>query len=173
VTGVYLLLAAAVAGAEPSIKDLGWMIGDWSFHDVSTEAAGFSYEERGIRSCRWALRDQYIRCESQGGSAARPRTYVSYINYNASAKRFEIMSIWSNHPPKLVQYGQLSPDSREFRIRQARPERDDDGNVKESWAIMKFDGRETWTWDSGSRPEGAANDGPVRFRDVAVRRSAN
>lgn len=166
--GAMLLLAAATA-AEPSIKDLEWMIGDWAFHDVATEAAGFKYEEKGTRSCRWALRDQYIRCESQGGTAARPRTYVNYFNYNAAEKRFEMVSMWSNHPPKDIRAGEAAAGGRELRLRQLRPERDDDGIIKQSWAVMRFDGKGSWTWESGSRPEGAADDGPVRFRDVAIK----
>ena len=170
-TGGLLLLVAATA-AEPSIRDLAWMIGDWAFHDVATEAAGFTYEEKGLRSCRWAMRDQYIRCESQGGTAARPRTYVNYFNYNPAEKRFELVSMWSNHPPKDIRVGQAALGGRELKLRQLRPERDDDGIVKESWAIMRFDGRATWTWESGSRPAGTAEDGPVRFRDTAVRQPA-
>lgn len=171
--GALLLLLAAAAAGEPSIKNLEWMIGDWAFHDVATEAAGFKYEEKGIRSCRWAMREQYIRCESQGGTAARPRTYVNYFNYNPAAKRFEMVSMWSNHPPKDIRVGEAASSGRELKLRQLRPERDDDGIVKESWAIMRFDGRATWTWDSGSRAESAADDGPVRFRDIAVRRPAS
>lgn len=167
-TGAVLLALAAVT-ADPSIKDLGWMIGDWSFHDVATEAAGFKYEERGTRSCRWALRDQYIRCESQGGTAARPRNYVNYFNYNPAERRFEMVSMWSNHPPKDIRVGEAGDGGRQLKLRQLRAERDDDGIVKQSWAIMRFDGKASWTWESGSRPDGAADDGPVRFRDVAVK----
>ena len=169
--GWVFMLAAAAAG--PSIKDLSWMIGDWAFHDVATEAAGFKYEERGIRRCRWAMRDQYIRCESEGGTAAKPRTYVSYLNYNGAAKRFEMVSMWSNHPPKDVRYGQLSSDGRELRVRLPQPVKDDDGIVKDHWAVMRFDGQSTWTWEAGSRAEGALDDGPVRFRDVARKKSAD
>jgi hypothetical protein len=169
---LFLLLAAAGA-AEPSIKDLEWMIGDWAFHDFATEAAGFVYEEKGIRSCRWELREQYIRCESQGGTAARPRTYVNYFNYNPAEKRFEMVSMWSNHPPKDMRVGEAAADGRELKLRQLRPERDDEGMLKQTWAIMRFDGTATWTWDSGSRAEGAAGDGPVRFRDIAVRKPAS
>ena len=164
-----ILLALAATAADPSIKDLSWMIGDWAFHDVATEAAGFNYEERGTRSCRWALRDQYIRCESQGGSAARSRSYVSYLNYNAAEKRFEMVSMWSNHPPKLVQFGELAASGRELRLRMPAAQRDDDGKLKQSWAVWTFDGKSTWTWDSGSRVDGAPDDGPVRFRDIATK----
>ena len=170
--GSYLLVAFAVAAAEPSIADLDWMIGDWTFEDRATEAAGFKYEERGTRSCRWAMRHQYIRCESQGGTTARPRTYVNYFNYNPAEKRFEMVSMWSNHPPKDIRAGQATPSRREVVLRQLRPERDDDGIVKQSWAVLKFDGDATWTWESGSRMDGSQEDGPVRFRDVAVRRTA-
>lgn len=165
--GLLLMLAATVAG--PSIKDLSWMIGDWAFHDAATEAAGFKYEERGIRRCRWALRDQYIRCESEGGTEAKPRTYVTYFNYNGTAKRFEMVSMWSNYAPKDVRYGQIAGDGRELRLRLPQPERGEDGTVKDQWAVIRFDGRSTWTWEAGSRSEGAADDGPVRFRDVATK----
>ena len=170
-TGGLLLLAAATA-VEPSIMDLGWMIGDWTFRDVSTAAAGFKYEETGTRSCRWAMRQKYIRCESLAGMSPRDRSYVTYLNYNPAAKRFEMVSMWSNHPPKAVHYGQISADGRELRLRQSQPDRDDDGVVKESWAILRSDGQSRWTWESGTRREGATDDGPVRFLDIAVRQPA-
>ena len=163
--GIALLLAATAAG--PSIRDLSWMIGDWTFHDVATEAAGHKYEERGTRSCAWAMRDQYVRCESQGGTAARPRTYVTYVNYNAPQKRFEMLSMWSNHPPKVTQYGQLVDG--ELRFVSAAAETGDDGIAKHSWARMRPEGKAGWVWDSGTRPVGATDDGPVRYRDIAIR----
>ena len=167
-----MVFALTSAEPEPSIRDLGWMIGDWAFHDSATDAAGFNYEEKGQRSCRWALQDRYIRCESAGGTATKQRSYVTYLNYNAFEQRFEMMSMWSNHPPKLLQVGQMARDGLELRLRSVQPTRGDDGVVKNHWAVLRFDGKSRWTWESGSRPEGAVNDGPVRFRDVALRQAA-
>jgi hypothetical protein len=168
----YFLLLVAAAVAEPSIKDLGWMIGDWTFRDVATEAAGFEYEERGTRSCGWAMDSAYIRCESHGGTAGKPRTYVTYINYNAAAKRFEMVSMWSNHPPKTVHFGAIAKGGRELTLRLSQPTKDDRGILKDQWALVRFDGKSTWTWESGERLGDAPADGPVRFRDVATRKAA-
>lgn len=165
-TGALLLLAAAGTDAA-SIQSLRWMIGDWVFHDVATEAAGFRYEERGTRSCRWSLEDQYIRCQSAGGSEAQPRSYVVYINYNAAAQRFEMVSLWSNHPPKVVHYGQWRDGA--LLLRSAHPEVGQDGVARRAWAVLRPTNGSTWTWETGFQVEGSAEDGPIKFRDVATR----
>lgn len=164
-----LVALALAAEPQPEIRRLDWMIGEWDFADESTSPTD-DYEERGVRSCGYALDGQYIRCESRGTSRGRTRTYVFYLNYNRELRRYEMLSMWGNVPGKALQVGSASADGRRIELQTETPYAEG-AEIRRAWAVITYDGAGAYVWDSGSGPDGAPR-GEARYRDLARRRAA-
>lgn len=149
-----LAAGSTVLGQRPSIRDLDWLVGEWSFTD---EQINGDYRETGSRSCAYALGGDYIRCESRGRDhRGRERSYVWYFNYNSVESRFEITSLFQDNPRKFLYSATLHDEGRRLEIRFGSWE--GDGLKVEGGASVVYNGRDQYVW---------AN---ARFRDVVTRR---
>lgn len=152
--GCLLVVPQGAAGQEPSIRDLDWLIGEWSFEDE--EIAG-DYRESGTRTCSWALGGDYIRCASEGRDhRGGARTYVWFINFNANEQRFEITSLFQGNPRKYLYTATLHDGGRRLEVRFGSWEAD--ALHFEGGATVVYDGRDRYVWEN------------ARFRDVVTRR---
>lgn len=168
--GLVISFAAVLpAAAEPSIRDLSWLIGRWSFEDRSTPATGYDYAESGVRECAWALDDRYIRCESRGVSKGKTRTYVFYLGFNSETGRFEMLSLFGNTPARALYEISVSEGGRRLDMVSSY---DEDGQPRRTWGVLTYDGSSSYVWESTSGPANAAQRPPTRFIDT-VRRLEN
>ncbi len=84
-------------------------VGTWDTEDTYHPRSGQPVVERGRRTCAFVMQNSYLQCETVvSPPKGTGRTYRFVINYNATLRRFEMLSLWSNVPHKLVQ--QLAPD---------------------------------------------------------------
>jgi len=145
---------AATFGQETSIRDLDWLIGDWSFKD---EQINGEYRESGTRTCAYALGGDYIRCESRGvDHRGRERGYLWFLNHNPAESRFEITSLIQGNPRKFLYTATLHDEGRRLEIRFGSWEAD--ALKFEGGASVVYNGRDQYVW---------AN---ARFKDVVTRR---
>jgi hypothetical protein len=79
---------------EPGIKDLDFLIGKWEVREDNEEKGWW---EKTVRTCEYALKDNYIRLESFTiDSNGREREILWFINYNKNNQQFEMVSMFSN-----------------------------------------------------------------------------
>jgi hypothetical protein len=84
-------------------------VGVWDTEDTYHPVSGQPIVERAVRTCELVMRGSYLQCESVVTRAdGRDRTYRFLLNYNSTMSRFEMLSLWSNVPHKVVQA--LTPD---------------------------------------------------------------
>lgn len=146
--------AGSASGQEPSIAQLDWLIGEWTFEDVELDG---EYRETGTRVCSYALGDEYIVCESRGvDHRARERSYRWYFNYNAQDQRYEITSLFQGYPRKLLYTATIHDGGRRMELTYGSWEGDQ--VVIDGGATVTYNGSDQYVW------------GNDRFRDVVTRR---
>ncbi|HSM04672.1 MAG TPA: hypothetical protein VK858_08610 [Longimicrobiales bacterium] len=146
--------ASGVPGQESELRQLDWLIGEWTFEDVQLDG---QYTEVGTRSCEYVLGGDYIACESRGvDHRGRERTYLWYFNYNEHEARFEITSLFQGYPAKLLYTATVHDDGHRLEIRYGSWE--GDRIVVEGGATVTYDGEDRYVWEN------------ARFRDVVTRR---
>ncbi len=154
-----LLASAAVApgsayAQEPGIRQLDWLIGEWTFEDVQIDG---EYREVGTRVCEYTLGGDYIVCRSRGvNHRQRERQYVWYFNYNADEERFEITSLFQGYAGKALYTATLHDGGRRLEVTYGSWE--GEGIVVEGGATVTYDGADRYVWEN------------PRFRDVVTRR---
>ena len=111
---MFLLVTLLLSATQPATDWLVPFVGVWETTDTYHPAKGEPIVERATRTCQMVMQGSYLQCESV---ASRPgggvRTYRFLINYNRTAKRFEMLSLWSNVPHKAVQI--MSPHDERNR----------------------------------------------------------
>jgi hypothetical protein len=105
------------ADAQSPLDALRPLIGVWDTHDTYHPDSGAPIVERGVRTCELVMHGSYIQCETFAPRLnGRDRTYRFLINFNRDSARYEMLSIWSNIPPKLVQQLTPSDENRRWHI---------------------------------------------------------
>lgn len=147
-------LPTTASAQDPSIRDLDWLVGEWTFDDAQIEG---EYRETGTRDCAYALGGDYIRCESHGTDhRGREREYVWYFNYNADDARFEITNLIQGFQRKLLYTATLHDEGRRLEVSYGSWE--GDRIVVDGGATVTYDGVDRYVWET------------ARFRDVVTRR---
>jgi hypothetical protein len=166
-----LLAAARARAAEPTMQWLASLAGTWNTEDTYHPADGSKpIVERAVRTCQLVMHGSYMQCESV---VTRPdgtgRTYRFLINYNRTTKQFEMLSIWSNVPHKLVQA--LTPDAgrRRWSIANVAVVGDDEP-LSNHWSELVFESDDRIVW-TGRRvsPGGNPSTSPLAFVESWVR----
>ena len=101
---MFLLVTLFLSATQPATDWLAPFVGVWETTDTYHPAKGEPVVERATRTCEMVMQGSYLQCESvatRPGSAGC--TYRFLINYNRTAKRFEMLSLWSNVPHKAIQ----------------------------------------------------------------------
>jgi hypothetical protein len=98
------LFALMLLAAQPATDSLAPFVGVWQTVDTYHPVKGEPIVEHATRTCEMVMRASYLQCETvvtrpNGGG----RTYRFLINYNRTMQRFEMLSLWSNVPHKVVQ----------------------------------------------------------------------
>jgi len=163
--------ASSPPDAEPGVAWLAPFVGVWNTEDTFHPADGRKpFVERAVRTCEMVMRGSYLQCES---IVSRPdgsgRAYRFLINYNRTVKRFEMLSVWSNVPHKLVQ--SITPDAGRRRWQFANVAVvGDDEPMSSHWSELVFDSDDRITW-TGRRvaPGGDPATSPLMFRETWVR----
>jgi hypothetical protein len=145
------------------------LIGVWDTHDTYHPETGASIVERGVRTCQLVMHSSYVQCETIAPRPnGRERSYRFLINFNPDSSRYEMLSIWSNIPPKLVQQLTPSDDYRRWRITNiaivgAEP--------SHHWSELVVESAQRIVW-TGRRVRVGQNpaDAPVSFRETWTRR---
>ena len=168
---VILLLVTGVAQAQPqpSVAWLSPLIGVWATRDTYHPEKGDPIVEDATRTCRLVMHDAYLECESVVKRAnGTGRTYRFLINYNRITSRFEMLSIWSNHPPKAVQ--SLAPNAARDRwiLEDVAVVGDDEQSDHWSELIIESGQRIVWT---GRRVKGGIDprSAPISFSETWTR----
>ena len=108
---------SARAEGQAPLDALRPLIGVWDTQDTYHPETGSPIVERGVRTCELVMHGSYIQCETIAPRPnGRERSYRFLINFNADSSRYEMLSIWSNIPPKLVQHLVPSDEHRRWRI---------------------------------------------------------
>lgn len=91
------------------------------------------------------MRGTYLQCESVVTRPdGRDRTYRFLLNYNATMSRFEMLSLWSNVPHKLVQV--LTPDGTRRRWHVEHLAVIGDPEPASHWSELVFESAERIVW---------------------------
>lgn len=161
----------ASPSAQPTLAWLDPLVGVWDTEDTYYPVSGDATVERGVRTCMRVMRDSYLQCETTvDRGEGRGRAYRFVANYNQTVKRFEMMSIWSNVPHKLVQ--SLAPDStrRRWRFENVAVVGDDEP-MTAHWSELVVESPDVIVW-TGRRvsPGGDPATAPLSFRETWTRR---
>jgi hypothetical protein len=173
---VVLVLPFLHAQPSPGVESLpatAWLesfVGVWRTEDTYYPLQGAPIVEGATRTCAFVMAGSYLQCETvaETGRGAG-RVYRFLLNYNPSSRRFEMASLWSNVPHKLVQA--LTPDTerRRWRVVNVAVVGDDEP-MADHWSEIVFEDRDHVVW-TGRRigPGIAPADAPPAFRETWVR----
>jgi hypothetical protein len=166
-----LVTFGAQAQPAPNLAEAmrDW-IGVWQTEDTYQPVSGQPTVERGVRTCGLVMQNAYLQCETVVSAGARSRTYRFLINYNRTTSRFEMLSLWSNVPHKLVQ--KLTPDRDGQRwIIENVAVIGDDEPMGLHWSELVFESphRIVWTGRRLSAPTDNPSTAPISFREVWTR----
>jgi hypothetical protein len=173
-TRVLLVLLAfpSLCVAQPSVDWLAPLIGVWNTTDTYQPLKGAPIVENGVRTCRPVMHNAYVECETV---VERPngtgRTYRFLINYNRTTSRFEMLSIWSNVPHKLVQ--SLTPNAARDRwLFENVAVVGDDEALATHWSELVVESRDRIVW-TGRRVKAGADPrtSPISFNEIWTRRA--
>lgn len=174
IAALSLLLSMQPATTPEPEPVIGWLapfVGVWNTEDTFHPAdGGKPFVERAVRTCEMVMRGSYLQCESV---VSRPdgsgRAYRFLVNYNRTVKRFEMLSLWSNVPHKLVQSLTPDPARRRWQFANVAVVGDDEP-MSSHWSELVFDSDDRITW-TGRRvaPGGDPAVSPVMFRETWVR----
>jgi hypothetical protein len=153
--------------AQPATDWLQPFIGVWETVDTYHPVTGSPIVERAQRTCEIVMQGSYLQCETV---ASRPsgggRTYRFLMNYNRTVKRFEMLSLWSNVPHKLVQ--SMTPNTARDRwsIRELAVVGDDE-SLAPHYSEIVFERPDRIVW-TGRRVTANANpaSAPISFIDI-------
>lgn len=83
-----------------SIKDLGFLIGNWKVVETIYPGTDKEYQEIGTRSCEYYLNGSFIKCESLTVDQRneRERAYAYIINYHKKEDVFLVTSLSHDFP---------------------------------------------------------------------------
>lgn len=164
-----ITIATTQVDAQTPLDALRPLIGVWDTHDTYHPETGPPIVERGVRTCDLVLHGSYIQCETIAPRPnGRERSYRFLINFNGDSARYEMLSIWSNIPPKLVQRLTPTDDNRRWTISNiaivgAEP--------SSHWSelVIETPARIVWT---GRRVRAGQNpaDAPISFVDTWTKR---
>lgn len=109
---------------QKSIKDLGFLIGNWNVREDNKET---NWYEESYREGRYILDSTYIELKTTTFSPNKKRTYIWYVHLNSKTQLFEMVSIYSNwhkvqfdiihwdfYNRKLTVKNGIDPSSREY-----------------------------------------------------------
>ena len=158
------------AEAQSPLDALRPLIGVWDTHDTYQPETGAPIVERGVRTCELVMHGSYIQCETVAPRPnGRERSYRFLINFNRDSSRYEMLSIWSNIPPKLVQ--QLTPmedENRRWRITNIAIV---GGERSDHWSELVLETPQRIVW-TGRRVRPGQNpaEAPISFVDTWTKR---
>ncbi len=94
-----LLIWSHHADAQ-SIKDLDFLIGQWTVNETLFPGTDHSYTENGSRVCTYYLEDSFIRCESStlSSKTGKKRAYTYLINYDEQQDCFWVTALSNDFP---------------------------------------------------------------------------
>ena len=169
VLGFAMLLPAATSLQAQGIAPLAPFIGVWQTEDTYYPLSGSPIVERAVRTCASVMQATYLQCETVSQRATGSRTYRFLINYNRTTARFEMISIWSNVPHKLIQ--SLTPNSDGSRWQVANlAVVGDDEPMSAHWSEIVVESADRIVWTGrritdGGDPAAA----PLSFRETWTR----
>lgn len=166
-----LLASTEPALAQESTGALRDWIGVWRTVDTYHPPNGSPTVEEGVRTCELVMREAYLQCDTvveRDGTVRR--VYRFLLNYNRTTQRFEMLSLWSNVPHKLVQ--QLTPDAQRRRWTFSNlAVIGDDEPMALHWSELVFESRDRIVW-TGRRITAATTDpstAPLSFQETWTR----
>lgn len=166
-----LLVGQSPQAPPPSLDWLAPLVGVWATEDTYHPLKGDPIVERATRTCALVMSKAYLQCETVSHpTTGSPRTYRFLINYNRFTSRFEMLSLWSNVPHKLVQ--SLTPNADRSRWVFANIATVGDNEpMSEHWSELVITGH-TIVW-TGRRvgPGVPPATAPISFRETWTRRS--
>jgi hypothetical protein len=163
--------AAQDTGAGPSTAWLSPWVGTWDTEDTYFPAAGGSTVERGVRTCAFVMRNTYLQCETVVERERTGRVYRFLLNYNATTARFEMLSLWSNVPHKLVQ--RVTPDEERRRWTFANLAVVGDSDpLSPHWSELVFEAPDRIVWTGRRVQDQTTNPAtaPLSFKELWRRR---
>ena len=170
-----LVMIAAPRGltAQSVSDDFGQLVGVWDTRDTYHPVDGPPLVETGVRTCRLALRDQYLQCDTEAVNARGiERTYRWMINYNRILDRFEMLSIWSNVPFKAVSALQDIEGQAGWRLASVAVVGSDEVDPP-TYSELKIETPDRIVWTGRRVSEGVSpEEAPVSFVETWTRRGA-
>ncbi|MBC7895832.1 MAG: hypothetical protein H7066_10475 [Cytophagaceae bacterium] len=147
--GVGLLLSTGVArgqGTSDPLHALSLIVGVWDVDDTYRAASGTESREVGVRTCAPALLTRYIECVTRARNAAgREREYRWFLTFNAPARRYELLAMFSNTSLMLRQTIRIDSTGLVWNIRSPASV-NDDGVEQWSGAQLRFEGTDRAVW---------------------------
>lgn len=166
-----VLVGVSVNAQEPSIKDLDAFIGTWNVEEATIADERREVNERGIRTCSYALSDTYISCETRSRfeKTGKERVYKFLINYNQVDKRFEMVGVYSNWGRKNLYTFTVQKEPLRLDLRGMFPAVEN-GIERRSWDLIEFEGKDKYTWTvRRNKSTDAPTEWPLLFQEVAMR----
>ena len=157
--------------AQSEMSALEPLVGVWETEDTYHPVTGEPSVERGVRTCEFVLRDQYLQCQTAGINARGvERTYRWMINYNGVVNRYEMLSVWSNVPFKSVSALEPLEGERGWRLSGVALIGDTEPATP-TYSEMVIEAPDRIVWTGRRISEGvAAEDAPVSFIETWTRR---
>jgi hypothetical protein len=168
-SGVFAFPKLPHAQATP-LDSLRSLIGVWDTQDTYHPETGAPSVESGVRTCALVMNDSYVQCETIAQRAnGRSRAYRFLINYNRDSARYEMLSIWSNIPLKLVQKLMPLDQNRRWRVTNLALV---GAPLEPHWSEIVFERPDRIVWTGrrvrdGTPPESS----PVSFVETWTRRA--
>lgn len=100
---------------QPSVKDLGFLIGTWETeeHHPATQ-----WWEKSTRTATYVLDSTYIQWESVAiNSSHKTRTYRFLIHYDSKSNQFEMVCLYSNWPKVQTDILQWNKAARQLTLK--------------------------------------------------------
>ena len=102
--------------SDPSTADFDFLLGAWRIEAAFGQNGNLDREITGKRNCAFALKEEYIRCEtvmnrSSGGTSES----VSLHNYNSVLGRYESLYYSSGWPMKVLGNTTIEKDGDAIR----------------------------------------------------------
>ena len=158
--------ALSLSIAQPATDWLAPFVGVWDTIDTYHPVNGAAIAERARRTCEMVMQGTYLQCETVANRPSGGRTYRFLINYNRTMKRFEMLSLWSNVPHKLIQT--MAPNGARDRwtVRELAVVGDDEP-LSPHYSEMVFEQADRIVW-TGRRVTGGSDpaSAPISFVDV-------
>jgi hypothetical protein len=169
-SAMLLVVNLFASQSSPTLEWLAPLIGVWATEDTYHPVKGEPIVERATRTCALVMHNAYLQCETVSHPAkGAGRTYRFLINYNRFTSRFEMLSIWSNVPHKLVQ--SLTPDADRRRWVFANLATVGDNEpMPQHWSELVITG-DTIVW-TGRRVSATVSpaQAPISFRETWTRK---